>query len=617
MSLVPIKTPPAVRKILVYDLEWYPESYELRLIGVYDGERYRFFTTLRDFFNFLLQPAWKGHWIYAHAGGLADMLFLLQKVSENQAIRVTAAFSGSSAIMVKLHWKGAVYTFLDSYWLLRDKLAHLAPFVNMKKGRGSYKCSSYPECGHVGRACESAPECGCELGPEPLCMFHAPLSVLKTYNEADCTILHRAICLFQDTLADMGASLRMTIASTALGLFRTRYLQKTIETLPAMNDTLRASYIASRVEVFRSVLSVKPGQPKVKYYDFNSMFPTAMTKPLPGEFLATSRSLPGGDTLYFADADVRVPEMYLPPLGCRGRDGRIYFPVGAWRGLFSKPDLDLLLAFGGSIEKVHEVWHYHAQTDLALYALDLYDRRARAKKAKEPFLALVLKYLLNSCYGKFGEHREKTEMVLHPSGEGCPHGGEHDAIANGCMYSTCVEPLFPGCILVTEEKQVAHEHVPIASTITSYARSMLYTDLLSPCGEDLYYCDTDSGLTGKTLPTGPKLGELKLEYEVSRGRFIQPKLYEIDGRVKSKGFSRLTPEQFEDLIQGREVKVERMYRVKEMAREMKRFGAMTKTFGKSIRVGASRPKRRLTADGGTLPWTAQEIQEKWTPAERQ
>jgi hypothetical protein len=107
------------------------------------------------------------------------------------------------------------------------------------------------------------------------------------------------------------------------------------------------------------------------------------------------------------------------------------------------------------------------------------------------------------------------------------------------------------------------------------------------------------------------LGELKLEHEISSARFIQPKLYEIDGWVKSKGFSRLTPAQFQDLIDGKEVQVDRMYRVKEIARELKRFGAKGKSFQKSIHIGASRPKRQPDGRGGTAPWTYDQIMSKW------
>jgi len=614
LSLTRIGGAPKPRQIAVYDLEWVPETYELRMAGYYDGERYTAFSSVRRLLNHLLTPARKNTFFYAHAGGLADMHFLLQAMQEVEDMHVTAAFSGSSAIVVQVLWRGDKYTFLDSYWLLRDKLAHLAPFTGIDKARDSYKCADYPACGHVGKACASAKPpgeggCGCHVGPEPLCMFRAPLPILRDYNERDCRILYRAIELFQEELLELGSELASTIASTALTLFRTKYLSQTIPTNPGRNDILRASYVASRVEVLRPVLRTLPGAP-ARYYDINSSFPYAMTFPAPGEFLGESKRIPDDDSIYFADCDVVVPDMFLPPLGSRGKDGRVYFPTGSWRGLFARADLELLLEAGGSIAKAHNVMSFAPFQDLAAYALDLYDLRAKAKADGQSFRALLLKYLLNACYGKFGEHRDKEQLVMHPFSESCPHAGAHDVYRDGYMSATCVESLFPGCILVSEERNVAHEHVPIASHITATARATLYR-FLARCGEDVYYTDTDSIVTGQTLPTGPELGALKLEHEVVSGRFIQPKLYELDGEIRSKGFSRLTPEEFEELVAGREVEVERMYRVKETARELKTFGAAGKTFGKRIRVGASRPKRQTSGENATRPWTAQEIQEKW------
>jgi hypothetical protein len=621
MSLTPITTEPKRKKVAVYDLEWFPSTYKLRVAGTFDGERYRSFLTIGGLLNYILQPAHEDTLWYAHAGGLADMHFLLEKLHTRQDIRVRAAFSGSSAIVVRATWQARTYTFLDSFWLLRDKLAHLAPFTGLQKTRGSYRCIDFPACGHVGRVCDTAPSCGCEVGPEPLCMFEAPIAELTAYNEQDCRILHAAIDGMQTMLLELGTELRATVASTALGLFRQKYLSQRITTDASRNDRMRAGYWASRVEPIRPRL---PRGTPGRYYDINSSFPFAATHALPGEYIGQSRRVPKGDALYFAEATVKVPDMFLPPLAAHGKDGRTFFPTGKWRALFSRIDLDLLEEAGGTIERVHEVTSFQPFHDLAEFALDLYQRRLRAKKEGKPFLALVLKFLLNTgCYGKFAERREKEELVMHPAGELCPHDGKHNVTRDEVTNATCVEPLFPGCILVTDEKQVAHEHVAIASYVTSIARRTLYRHMAA-CGEDLYYCDTDSIVTCSELPTGDKLGDLKLEFEVREGYFPQPKLYELTvvdkdkGQektlVKSKGFSRLSRAQFADLVAGRVVEVERMYRVKEYAREHKTFGPAGKSFDKRIRLGASRPKREiLERQNSSRPWTYREIQERWEP----
>ena len=44
-----LTSPRRVRTFLTYDLEWYPDNYELRIVGVYDGEQYRHYTSIGDF----------------------------------------------------------------------------------------------------------------------------------------------------------------------------------------------------------------------------------------------------------------------------------------------------------------------------------------------------------------------------------------------------------------------------------------------------------------------------------------------------------------------------------------------------------------------------------------
>lgn len=605
MSFEPIKSKLRERRIITYDLEWIPETMQFSLGGIYDGQNYLYETNISSFCRTLFQPKHEGAWIYAHAGGMADIMFILDEVSKHRDVQVEATFSGSSAIHVTVKWARHRWVLLDSYWLLRDKLAHLAHSVGMTKTRGSYKCANYPACGHLGRECASAPACGCDVGPEPLCMFYAPTAVLKDYNEIDNRILWTAITRFQDELLTMGSDLQVTIASTAMRLFRRKYLQRPIQTSPALSDRTRPAYVASRVEPYRSEC-----KDELKEYDINSSFPYAMTKETPGSLLGTRRTLPSVGP-YFAQARISIPDMFLPPLGRRAqRDGRIYFPVGTWEGLFSRPDLELLEEAGGRIEKVFECHVFESRDDFAMYATELYNQR---KASKDPFVKILLKYLLNSCYGKTAESREKRRLVLHPDSEGCPHGGEHDIIDGQVMRASCVEVLFPGAILVTEEREIAHEHVPIAAQITSEARRTLW-HCARPCGEDLYYSDTDSLYTHQELPTGNELGQLKLERTVPPpSLFVAPKLYLAGGKVKSKGFSRLSEEAFRGLIGGHPVELERMMRVREMARSKGFLGPLIQKLTKSLSLDSHRPKRKMKDDRPSEPWNVLQIEERWKP----
>ena len=605
MSFSPITSELSIRKIVVYDLEWIPVSLKLRMCGFYDGRRYHAYSTVAGLMNRLLSKENRGAYIYAHAGGLADMLFLLEHLGKTSEYRVEASFSGSSAVVVRVSKNRDVWVFVDSYWLLRDKLEHLAHSLGKSKERDAFKCVGYPACGHVGRECKQAPKCGCKVGPEPLCMFYAaPMKILCEYNERDCKILYEAIDRFQKSLLLLGTDLQLTIASTAMRHFRRNYLKSPIETSSSLSDLVRPAYIASRVEPYREY-----GE-NLTLYDINSSFPYAMTFPTPGRLLGRSTKIPTDpNILYVATCDVVVPDMFLPPLGRRAkRDGRIYFPTGKWNGMFSRPDLELLLEVGGRIEKVTDVMLFEARTDFADYARHLYEKR---RKETDQFMRLLYKYLLNSCYGKTAESRDKTKLMLHPFSLACPHDGLHDHVdASGCMVSKCVEELFPGAILISEEKTIAHEHVPIAMQITSEARRTLYHCAV-PCGEDLYYSDTDSLYTHHVFEDSDKLGGLKREKTVKKAHFSAPKLYKTDGEVKGKGFSHITEAQYDGLQVGQPIQIERMLRVKEMSKRMGGIYPLSATLEKRLNLGGTRPKRNMRGGEASSPWHVREIEEKW------
>lgn len=267
------------RKFIVYDLEWIPSKLEVRLIGTYDGQKYRAYYTVDDFIDGML--VWQNHekWFYAHYGGMADSQFILQALTaraKKDGFQIDASFSGSSAIIINVKKGSYSWHFVDSFWLLRDRLAKIGEAVGLEKLGEDYACENFPNCdpshveateekylepcrcGHTfrdhprgqkprGGASEAAMKlrpceregCDCaEFDGEdayPLCVFTAPMSKLKVYNERDCVILYRAIEQFERTLLYLGGQLQMTIASCAMHLFRRKYLGENIPTSPWVN----------------------------------------------------------------------------------------------------------------------------------------------------------------------------------------------------------------------------------------------------------------------------------------------------------------------------------------------------------------------------------------------
>lgn len=547
------------------------------MVGVYDERGYRWYPTIKTFLDNELTHKNRGRWFYAHAGGLADIQFIFEHVYNHRDFEVDGKFSGSSCIIAKFRKGHKTWTFIDSYWLLREKLDTIGKWVGIDKGAKEARMTD-----------EGAKEF----------YTNASLRELVEYNEKDCVILFEAIYSMQETLLEMGGQLQMTQAASAMNLFRRKYLKRDIETSPYINDELRHSYYASRVEVFARYAN------DAHYYDINSSFPYSMTKPCPGEFLGRCRDFPSYG-LYFADVSVRVPDTYLPPLPTR-IGGRLFFPTGRWRGWYSGIDIELLEAQGGRVERVHRIYHFAPFDDLRAYAIDLYTRR---KNATDPFSKVAYKLLLNSLYGKFAESPIKQSLYIDPDPDKIDY--ERD------------EQLLPGIWLVERQVAVPHIHVPISSHITANSRKALF-EWMEQCRE-FHYCDTDGFSTTEFLSTGDELGQLKLEKWQEDAEYVAPKLYRQSGRildgnewkpieetpsqgVKAKGFSRPSIEKFNMLKEGRPIYTTRMRRVREMARRGD-SRPVEEIIAKRFKADEQVTKRFTYPDGETRPWHISEIKD--------
>lgn len=554
----------------MYDLEWIPHKMTLRMCGVFDKTYgYRVYDSIDMFISNELTYDNRSKWFYAHAGGLADFHFVIHRLKE-LGFSVRGSTSGSSAIIVKVSrlcrdangkWvegKDRWY-FVDSYWLLRDSLRNIGKWVGIQKGNEDESVEFYEK---------------------------ADWQTLRDYNEQDCRILYAGIEFFEQAVWDLGGQLMKTQASSAMDLFRRRFLSKDIQTSDAVNQqTIQALY-ASRVEVLATTCE------DAFYYDVNSSFPYAMTHPQPGELHGSFRTIPDWDGPYIADITVRVPEDYLPPLPVR-MAGRLFFPFGTWRGWYSNIDIEVLLKSGGHIEKVHECLTFHENYDLAEYSKTLYELRRKS----EGFPKLAYKYLLNSLYGKFAESSEKSEIIVNP-----------------VDVDEAWQMMIPGVFIHEKIVDVPHQHVPIAVHVTAIARRTLFNFM--GLSEKLHYCDTDGFSTEQRFRDGDGLGEIKLEKFIRKGRFVQAKVYHLDGQspdgkdlqtVKAKGFSKMDLVKFEKLLNFEEIEYVRMARIKENARRGD-FTPREVTVRKGINEDAVQ-KRHFYPDGSSRPWHYDEIKE--------
>lgn len=567
--------------------------------------------------------------------------------------KIRASFSGSSAIIVHVTRGKNSWHFCDSYWLLRDKLASIGKAIKEEKGDtpetlaflrkkfGTKKLSELSKK-DLGKYLETFGDVPLEalsdierrryeegvgrkaledLSQDELETFYrdAPLPVLIAYNRVDCRILWRAIKQFEKEIRSLGGQLQQTIASTGMNLFRRSYLKQTIYTSERLNDIADASYFASRVEVLS-----RNCYDEFLMYDINSSFPYSMTFPQPAGLKEVRSSIPDewldmasgysdpNDprelNIFIADVTIEVPDMVLPPVPYRV-DGRVFFPIGRWRSWLTSTDIRLAIREGCKLHKVHEVYVFNPFWDLKGYADDIYAKRAASD---EDFRKLVLKYLLNSLYGKYAESPFKQEMLINP-----------EEIDREKM-----QLLQPGIWLAEKVATIAHRHVPISTHITAIARRTLY-DSAKECyrqGHSLFYCDTDSLATKADLPADPKkLGALKLEKKLMWAEFIAPKIYRGEGfelqkngqwaedpfyMTKAKGFSLgkskgEAKEKFDRIASGDRIGIQRQVRLRELYRS-------GETAPIDIMVIKALTFEMLTKryhypDGETRPWSIEEL----------
>lgn len=569
MPITPLRGKPKPRPWVVYDFEWYPRTYVFRLAGLYDGRRYRSFDSLPAFLAACCMYP-DGTIFFAHAGGIADVTFVVHHIMSlsGKGIQLDLRFSGSSAVMCQLSWRGKSWVFADSFALMRDSLARIAASFGEAKGCPDYHC---PTCSHP--------------AGEP-CIFHAPIEILREYNEHDCVLLHRALTRFERELLDLGGEMMMTVASCGMRLFRRRYLQAPIVTSDAGNVAGESAYYASRVEVFRPL-----GGAGVRHYDINSSFPSSMAAgPLPGALVEVCRKLPR-EGCYLADVTLRMPPTYLPSIPVR-IGGRIYHPTGTWRGWYSAPDIAAVQEHGEILD-VHAVHVHEPRTELRDYALALWARR---KSEIDPFRKLCWKYLLNCLYGKFAERSEKQRIEIHGPTH-CTHTPAHE-------HDDCMTMIAPGIRAIREVVEVKHRHFPFSATITARSRQLLHRYLADAAREGaIYYTDTDSVFCDTELPESSELGGLKLESTIQdSAEFLAPKLYREDGIVRAKGFPGLGVDGFETLKRGGTYHYPHMYRL----RTMLRLGLPPSEHEDHKTLHEHAPKRRPFA-GGTLPWEIDEL----------
>ena len=533
--LKPIKGKPQKRRFATIDIEA-TDWVNPYAVGFYDGDEYFDFLgpdCIDRALRFVLQPQYRGRWIYAHNGGNYDFLFFVRRLLEREMERnfkTEITPIGSCMFRVDVfemdrrgekkstaEEKTVRWTFIDSARLMPIRLNDLGETFSIGKKvelQMSYNELALPE--------------------------NRP--VMRDYLRQDCVLLYRAVEKIQDTINKLGGQIGPTLPATALDLFRRRYLREYIHTnrhfsgcpdrgkppkdsdcKGCAHEFIRGAYYGGRSEIFRMFFKPSKGHEKAYLYDVNSMYSACMLEAMPvgpgyvvdeevdEAFIYRNAKLKTG----IVDCDVYVPNVYLPPLPVRAENGgKLIFPVGRFRGTWDTAELTLLREVGGRVEKVHKSIWFDQASIFTGFVHAIYKYRDKGSPSWNKGMDWIAKILLNSAYGKFAMKEERTRYVVHPE--------EIEGLTPVDLVSD----------IWTEDVRVSPSYIvpQLAVHITALARRMLWIILrdVVASGGRVYYCDTDSVIcSGAQFPTGKALGALKLEETITRGEFVLPKLYLI------------------------------------------------------------------------------------------
>lgn len=344
---------------------------------------------------------------------------------------------------------------------------------------------------------------------------------LEEYTQREAQITYEGVRLLQGEILALGGQLRDTLASTAMDLFRRRYLDAEYYTPFLYRSRFaRKAYYGGRCECY-----VLGWWSNVNFYDFNSHYPSRMVGhdyPNPNTLIGpTCRT----DVKLVMEHEgvsrckVYVPYMKYPPLPYKSKAGILY-PVGEFEGVWCHNELRYAVEQGVKIVEVYDtLYSEDSVRPFDTYVADLWTRRQELRAEGSP-RAAVYKLLLNSLSGKFGQREDGclTELCTWDAYEemGYPNGAESMVIM-GEVYARVPIPV---------KSLPRHAIVPWAAYITSYGRISLHRAMMQVSGPVLY-CDTDSLAVFSDLPTGKGLGELSLKHKDVSMDVIAAKMYQV------------------------------------------------------------------------------------------
>lgn len=366
---------------------------------------------------------------------------------------------------------------------------------------------------------------------------------LFIYCKRDTEIIFKAMRFWFKFVQDNKlGSFAPTLASQAFNAYRHRFMTSRI----AIHDNVKAhilersGYFGGRTECF---FIGKVRAKKVYTLDVNSMYPFVMqTCYYPYRLRYYSRKA-SVDKLY------RLTESYCcmaiclietdEPVYAKHYNEKTVFPVGKFVTTLCTGSFRYAYEHG-HIKKVYEATLYCKAKIFEKWVKELHPLRKRYIREDNKTMSFMVKRMMNSLYGKFGQKTDEIIEEKNVSTIDYYIERHYDENLQQWLNITHVGNLYR--VSRSKVNESFHSFPAIAAHVTDYARLYLWQLMKKAIPKNVFYVDTDGLYCNragynrlKELEHKDKLGMLKLEKIADSFIIYGPKDYELDSDITLKG----------------------------------------------------------------------------------
>lgn len=392
---------------------------------------------------------------------------------------------------------------------------------------------------------------------------------LSIYIESDVKSLYQVLISFEKYLRDnLNISIydNITLSSASIKLFINKYYKKKYGPFISLNENhdnfIRKGYLGGICDIY--IPYINNGY----LLDINSMYPYIMSKTKYGigKPMFISKQFNNYDDIYeFSKKYVTIMlcmadvsnTLEFPPITIKHQN-RIIQPVGKFKCYATSDEIIYYYEnFKNDIklEIINGIYWERSDYIFNDYISDLYKLRIKYKEENNKSGELVIKRIMNACYGRFGIKTESETLMIGNKEQ------IHDKISHIINNK---EINIKDVNLVREDLYTLNYSEYCENNLVKFKSRVDYSAITTAAARihlnklinfknnigkvKVYYCDTDSIvvddksyeiLKSESLIDNIKLGYLKEEKKIKRGIFIAPKCYILEGEntniIKIKG----------------------------------------------------------------------------------